>query len=395
MVRGMPRKIGMVHFSRYPEDVRPRREAEALVDAGFSVDTVCLRGEEETSQDCVGCVRVYRVNQIRKGGGQSRYVMQYLRFILLSSWKLWKLYLSQPYDIIHVHNMPDILVVAALLPKLFGAKVILDLHDPMPELFMTIYGVPRYHIIIKVLKFLEKFSIALADVVITPNISFRARFMARGCPAEKIHIVMNCPPERYFHGGDSSITHDQVKEGKRFILMYHGLIAERCGLDTAIQAVARLRGRIPRIRFNIYGDGDYLDYCTKMVKEKSLDDIVHFFGKVSWEEIVAALRKIDVGIISNKRTPFTEINLPTRILECLSMGKPVIAPRTQGILDYFDAGSLYFFEPGDPEDLARKVMEVYSNPFERESILQRGKAVFQRHRWESEKQRLVEIVRGL
>src|SRR5439155_24815829 len=53
----------------------------------------------------------------------------------------------------------------------------------------------------------------------------------------------------------------------------------------------------------------------------------------------------DVGIIPNRRSIFTEINFPTRIFEYLARGKPVIAPLTTGIGDYFSKDELVVFNP--------------------------------------------------
>ena len=57
--------------------------------------------------------------------------------------------------------MPDVLVFSAIVPKLLGAKVVLDLHDPMPELMQTIFKLPEESFSVVVLKRLEKWSITV------------------------------------------------------------------------------------------------------------------------------------------------------------------------------------------------------------------------------------------
>src|SRR2546425_11168806 len=94
--------------------------------------------------------------------------------------------------------MPDFLVFTAVVPRLLGARVILDLHDPMPELFRSIFGLRRDQLLFRCLLKLEKLSIAFADVVLTPNIAFKEIFASRSCLAEKIQIVMNSPRESIF-----------------------------------------------------------------------------------------------------------------------------------------------------------------------------------------------------
>src|SRR5436853_565805 len=82
--------------------------------------------------------KILRLPLKHSRGGKFTYVFQYGSFILSCFFLLAFRSLTRRYHIVHAHNMPDILVFAALVPKICGAKVILDLHDPMPELMMTI-----------------------------------------------------------------------------------------------------------------------------------------------------------------------------------------------------------------------------------------------------------------
>jgi len=388
-------RIAMLLFSEYPGDPRPRREAEALVQAGFSVDVICLSVDRQSQRDQVNGVNVYRIKLKHRGGSKKRYFFEYGYFLLAALLKLSWLHLFKTYDIIHVHNMPDILSISAIVPKLAGAKIILDLHDPMPELFSTIYSVPDDHPMIRVLKWLEKTCIKFADLVFTPNISFRNLFICRGCPPGKIHIIMNSPQEEIFRKEVDSNRQKGGRERRQFALMVHGVIEERQGQDIAVRAVSALRRKIPGIVLHIYGGGGFSKHVKQLVKDLNLQDRVIFHGPVSLEEIAEALPKIDAGIVPNRRNAFTELNFPTRIFECLAMDKPVIAPRTRGILDYFDETSIYFFEPGDPKDLSKKILRLYSNPSESKDIVEKGKAIYRGYRWKLEKQRLVELVKEL
>ncbi len=71
------------------------------------------------------------------------------------------------------------------------------------------------------------------------------------------------------------------------------------------------------------------------------------------------------------------------------MGKPVIAPSTQGIQDYFSKEALLFFEPGSSDDLARQIEYVFFHPREVLGIVQRGQKVYLEHTWECERQTLL------
>jgi len=293
--------------------------------------------------------------------------------------------LKNRYDLVHVHNMPDVLVFGALIPKLLGARVVLDLHDPMPELMMSIYNLTAEKRVVRWLKRLEKLSISFADLVLTPNKAFRDLFISRGCPPEKIEIIMNSPDSRIFYSSRYSSPPPTVANGEKpFRIMYHGLIAARHGLDIALETMAKLQSTIPALEFHIFGS--HTPYMTEIeadVRRLGLCNNVHYHGYRPQSEIAKSIRSIDLGIIPNRRNQFTEINMPTRIFEYLAMGRPVVVPNTRGIRDYFGPQSALFFEPDDPQSLGDVILQVYRNPQRVEAILAEGQAVYQAHRWET------------
>jgi glycosyltransferase involved in cell wall biosynthesis len=77
------------------------------------------------------------------------------------------------------------------------------------------------------------------------------------------------------------------------------------------------------------------------------------------------------------------------------MGKPVIAPRTKGIRDYFDENALHFFDPGNATSLAEAIIQVYRDPARRQSVLAEGMKIFRAHDWQRQQRHFVELVRGL
>ena len=138
--------------------------------------------------------------------------------------------------------------------------------------------------------------------------------------------------------------------------MYHGSLVERHGLDLAVMALRKIRESFPSVELRIYGRSTpFLERVMDSVRKSELREVVRYLGPKKLEQIVEAICECDVGIIPNRRSIFTELNTPTRIFEYLSQGKPVIAPRAPGILDYFGPQELVFFELGDADDLAAKI----------------------------------------
>jgi glycosyltransferase involved in cell wall biosynthesis len=387
----------VVLYSYYATDPRPRREAEALARAGMDVDVICLRQNSSVPwHQVINGIHVYHVPLKRRRSGKLVYMAQYAWFLICSFLFLTAHSFRKRYKLVHVHNMPDFLVFSALVPKWLGAKVILDLHDPMPELFRSIYNLPEKHYIVTWLKRMERRSIAQAHQVVTPNIAFKNLFAARSCRPEKITTIMNSPETAIFNPAKFHMADGRPDSGKSFILMYHGLLVERHGLDLAIRAVNQLRAGIPGIRLHLYGEPtDYLKKIQELVRELKLEDFVKFHGFKSLDEIAACISTIDVGLIPNRSSSFTQINFPTRIFEYLAMHKPVIVPDTRGIQDYFGDDEIMFFKAGDIADLAKKIEWACHHPAELQNLMERGRKIYERHIWNLEEDKMVNLVARL
>ncbi len=222
-------------------------------------------------------------------------------------------------------------------------------------------------------------------------------FSARSCPPEKINVIMNSPEEMIFQFREPSGHGPGGREtSKPFVMMYHGSLVERHGLDLAVTALGKIKESIPSAELRIYGRSTpFLEQVMESVRNSELRDAIRYLGPKKLEEIVEAIRECDVGVIPNRRSIFTELNTPTRIFEYLSQGKPVIAPRAQGILDYFGPQELVYFELGNADDLAAKMEYVFAHPDDMLRMVERGQEVYLAHKWSAERLRFVGIVDGL
>jgi glycosyltransferase involved in cell wall biosynthesis len=381
----------MVTFSPYPFDPRPRRAVDAFVGEGASIDLICLEDKGAPRSEVLNGIRVRRIALKHDRRGKFQYAYRYGAFILISSLIFALRSLARRYDLVYVHNMPDILVASALAPKALGAKVVLDLHDPMPELMKTIFQVPEDSKSVELLKKFEKWSIARADLVITVNVTCKRIFSSRSCRSEKIVVVMNSPDGQIFpfRPMRSEVATEETCQ-KPFVIMYHGSLVERNGLHLAIDALARIRRAIPTAELRVFGTRtSFQDRMMEFAQEKKVQDIVHFLGPRRLEDLVNEIGSCSLGVIPNERNAFTDINTPTRIFEYLALGKPVIAPSTTGIRDYFHQDSLLFFESGNSGDLAEQIEYAFLHPGEVQEIVKRAQQVFLEHTWDRERETLV------
>ena len=389
------KRTGMVVFSHYPADPRPRRAAEALLKEGMQIDLICEGDGKQPKREILDGLEIIRIPIKHRRGGALSYAYQYFAFIFISAVILGWRTLRRRYDLVYVHNMPDILVLSAIVPKLFGAKVILDQHDPMPELMRTIFGMEENSFAVRVIRRLEKWSIAYADLVITVNVACQRIFSERSCRVEKIGVVMNSPDGDIFPYR-AARSYPLRKSGEPVVLIYHGSLVERNGLELAVEALALIHESIPTVELRVYGRSTpYLEQVMEKARGLGLDGKVHYLGPKTLEELVHEIESADVGVIPNQRNTFTDINTPTRIFEYLALGKPVIAPSTQGIQDYFDSESLLYFESGNAQDLAEKIAYAATHAAEVRELAERGQQVYRAHSWQQERETLVGLVAGL
>jgi glycosyltransferase involved in cell wall biosynthesis len=184
--------------------------------------------------------------------------------------------------------------------------------------------------------------------------------------------------------------------GQRFVMMYHGSLVERNGLELAVDALALAQQKIQDVELRIFGaDGPYLQRVMEKVSRLGLNDHVRYLGPRKLEDLAREIESCDVGVIPNQRNIFTDINTPTRIFEYLALGKPVIAPSTRGITDYLGHDSLFFFESGNAQDLAITMEDVARHPAKSVDVAERGQQIYLAHTWSQERQGLVNCVSEL
>jgi glycosyltransferase involved in cell wall biosynthesis len=389
------KRVGMVVFSPYPADPRPRRAIEALRNEGAHIDLICEAEGDAPKREHLENLEVLRIPIRHVRGGAVSYAYQYSSFIFISAAILAWRTLRRRYHLIYVHNMPDILVISGIIPKLFGAKVILDQHDPMPELMRTIFNKEEDSFSVRVIRRLEKWSIARANLVITVNMACKRIFSSRSCDAEKIGVVMNSPDELMFPFR-AARSYSVRARGTPFVMMYHGSLVERNGLELAVDALKKIQEEIPEAELRVYGRSTlYLERVMTKVQELGMNRSVHFLGPRSLEELASEIQACDIGVVPNQKNTFTDINTPTRIFEYLALGKPVIAPATSGVQDYFGSEALLFFEAGDSGDLAEKMAFVANHPEDVIRMAELGQQVYMKHTWQRERETFVNLVTAL
>ena len=371
-----PRLLMLLH-DYYPEETRVVSEARAANAAGFDVTVVALRGEGEKADEVLEGVRVIRLPvRHEHGGARLSLLVEYLRFTALSAREALRLARRGRHDIVHVHNPPDFLVVAAFVPRLLGAKVVLDFHDLTPDMFMMRFGNRDGGVIDRSLQLVERWAARASDAALTVHEPYRQVLDAHGVPASKVSVVMNSLDESVLPSGG------RRSDGASFRVVHHGTATPHYGVELIVEAVALARADIPTLRLDIYGAGDALPEVAARVRAHGLQDIVDVVPRfLPQDEVLRLIHGASVGVAANRATRLNQYALPTKLLEYVAMEIPAIAPDLPTIREHFSDDEVGFFAPDDAESLARALVGVASDP---ESASRRAASALQRYeayRW--------------
>jgi len=383
----------MVVHAYYPMgETRVERQALALTDCGIDVDIICLRKSGEPALETLNGVGVYRLPVRRhKGGGIAVQLLEYLAFFGLVFAHLTRLYFQKHYDVVQVHNLPDFLVFAALVPKLAGAKIILDLHDLMPEFYTERFQQPMNSVPVNMIRWEEMLSCRFADHIITVTDLWRQALIKRGQASDKITVVMNVADDRIFNPMVTA-SHQDDHDG-RFRLIYHGNLDRRYGLDLALKAMDMVRQTTPEIHLTLHGRGEYYETLVTMVAEMGLEDFVYFSRDfVATKELAKRIKAVHLGIVPYRDGLFTGTILPTKLMEYAALGVPAIAARTSTIAAHFDDTMVEFFTPGDAVELARCIQRLFRD---RDRLAELGRNItkfYERYPWSEQSLNYLNLV---
>lgn len=371
----------MVAYSEYVSDARIRREAESLAKRGDSVDIVCLPHEHGTTRTTLNGVHIIPLNIRRYRGSSSlRYLCSYFTFfwraLLCVSWRHLRLH----YDLVQVHTMPDFMVFTAILPRLTGAGVLLDVHDLMPELYMSKFKLNREHRLIKAITTMERASVGFAHRAIAVHQPHLDALVAHGNSMDHFEILLNTPDPSVFGSRISRCA------GNSFKLVYHGTISRRHGLEMALRATALARRYIPTIKFSIIGDGDDLDRLMNLAVDLGLDGSVEFSrGSVPVHELPDLLTDADLGIVPLKKDSFTQYMLPVKLMEYVALGIPAVVTRTGTIDHYFDDSMVEYISGESADELAETIVRLYRAPKRREEMARCADEFTKFNNWSKQK----------
>jgi len=349
-------RVCMLGYTFYETDSRVRQYARALVERGDEVDFIGLGRRVQTAEDVVEGVRIFRIQPRQfDEKGKVSYLFKLLRFLVSSSMLLSRKHLRNRYDLIHIHSVPDFLVFAACLPRLTGAKVVLDIHDVLPELFAAKFNAPPGSLSFQSLLLVERLCAAFAHHVIIANDIWREKLISRSLRPSKCTTILNYPRNIVPHG------RNRPEARSRFIILYPGSLNYHQGVDIAIQAFALVKNLIPESEFHIYGEGAESENIVRLIQHLGLEERVFLRPHVPHEEILRIMENADLGVDPKRTDGFANEALGGKIFEFMALGVPAIVSDSRTNKYYFNESVVRFCRGGDAADLAQSILALHKD----------------------------------
>jgi glycosyltransferase involved in cell wall biosynthesis len=383
-------RVCMLGYTFYELDSRVRQYARALVERGDEVDFIGLRKGSQTAQDIVEGVQIFRI-QGREYGEKGRisYLFKLLRFLVGSSLLLSRKHFHKRYDLIHIHSVPDFLVFAAWLPRFTGAKVVLDIHDVVPEFYATKFNAPPGSLTFQSLLLLEKLCAAFANHVIIANDVWRDKLMSRALRGSKCTTILNYPMR--------VVPQARIRQrtNSKFTILYPGSLNHHQGVDVAVQAFALIKDSIPEAEFHIYGEGAELENIGRLIRDLGLEKDVFLRPSVPHEEILRIMENADLGVDPKRTDGFANEAFGGKIFEFMALGVPVVASSTRTNKHYFTDSVVRFCRGGDARDLAQCILASHRDQEATDRLVQNATVFIRRYQWDAQKSIYLDLVDSL
>ncbi|NSW52439.1 MAG: glycosyltransferase family 4 protein [Anaerolineae bacterium] len=387
-------KICMVVHQNYFQDERVRRYAIALLDHGHNVDVICPAhpSHKDNRKSLPVIVRTIPIKH-QSGSGALALLFEYVVSFVFYFLMVTIHHLKYQYDVIHVHNMPDFLVFTTLIARLTGAKVILDIHDPMPEFYQSKFKSKENSLPIRLIRYQEKFATGFAHRVIAANDNFRTNLITRGVASEKIITVRNFPDRTIYNREIYPVKDDQDK----YVLIYPGTIAPRYGLDVAIHGLEILKDELPQVRLWIIGsETEHKQELRKLASDLGVEERIQFSPVVPSDQVAALIARADAGIYPALPDAHMDIAIPTKVLEFTAMGLVVIASDLTVIRQLLSDELAYLFPAGDPVGFARQVRKAVLDEADRNEKLRHiREAVLPFWDWAIEQRKYIDLLQAV
>lgn len=316
----MANVLFIVENDYFPRDARVYNECMTLVKNGYNCFVIAPKQKDESMFEKIdGKVFCFRFLHYESKG----LIGLLIEYFIALSWILFYTYtisLTKKIKIIHVANPPDFIIPMLFILKIFGIKIIFDIHDLSVETFKAKNKTGFLAAIIrKTLIVSEIISVKFADSVISTNNSIKS-YIESKYANKRVTIVRNSNSIRF-----KNIDQICKKTNKKCIIGYFGVINNdyASGYENIILLAKLLVERELDFEFQIIGDGSGLRDLERLVEKYSLKKYFTFFGFIQLEKSFELIKSFDFGIVPWPDIPKNNLHTAMKVMDYMCCGVPV------------------------------------------------------------------------
>jgi glycosyltransferase involved in cell wall biosynthesis len=212
---------------------------------------------------------------------------------------------------------------------------------------------------------LERFVYARAAAVVALSPGIRDGIVAAGVPAAKVELVPNASDLELFSPAlDGREVRERLGLGDSFVCSYFGAMGEANDLTQVVEAGALLQERgEDGVRFVLMGQGKRRDELERLARSRGATNVVFAEPVPDKSQVARLAAASDACLTVFKDVPVLATNSPNKLFDTFAAGRPAIV-NTGGwmreLVEVNEAG--LYARPGDPADLADKVLALRDSP---------------------------------
>lgn len=354
-------KILMVLDHEFPPDVRVYNEATALISAGHKVHIACFTQKGLVDYELWEGIHIHRVpisSLMFKLSVAALTLPFYFRFWYQFLDALFRKY---HFEAIHIHDLP-LSKVGVKLSKKYNARLTIDLHENWPAFLRVSTHTNTF--LGKILspnrlwERYEKEVLKQAHAVIVVVDEAKERVAGLGVEWDNIFLVSNT-----LNIDEFEVSAD-TPDPNFYTLYYAGGINFHRGLQTVIEAVARVKDRVPNLRFRIAGFGSYQSNLEELADKLGVGDRVEFLGYLPLKDVARNLWQADAALIPHLKTDHTDSTIPHKLFQYMYINKPIIASNCAPIQRIVEeTGSGVIFRSEDVNHLAEQIIGLVEGDY--------------------------------
>ena len=363
-----PAVVIIVENLPLPPDRRVWQECQALCDAGYTVLVISPKMKSfVTPYEVIQGIHIYR-HGIVEAKGLFGFFTEYATALWSETILAWKLWFKHRFKIIHMCNPPDLMFAVAWPFKLFGVRVIFDVHDLWPEMFEAKFR--KRNLLYWAVRCAQRLNYACANVVLATNETNRRAALQNGKKdPSRVFLVRSAPkiPEANLPANPA------LKKGRRFLIGYVGVMGSADGVDLLIETASIIVHKLGRkdVQFILLGDGPEFSDLVALRDRLKLTEFVDMPGWANNDTLVPALKTIDLGVTCDIPNAYNHSCTMNKVLEYMAFGKPQVSfDLVETRASALDAG--VYVNEVSAERLADSIVALLEDAAQREKMGRRA-----------------------